>query len=80
MLTNSQDFQNLGVDEDGPVPQDESINNVEVAEIPYMLSNEQEQTVYEIRQRCSTDTNGITSYWQVLQYLSTIADSMSNNI
>ena len=51
VLTNSQDFQNLGVDEDGPMPQEDSINNVEVAEIPYMLSNEQEQAVYEIRQR-----------------------------
>ena len=80
VLTNSQDFQNLGVDEDGPVPQEESINNVEVAEIPYVLSNEQEQTVYEIRQRCSTDTNGITSYLQVLQYLSTVVESMSSNI
>ena len=76
MLTNSQDFQNLGVDEDGPMPQEDSINNVEVAEIPYMLSNEQEQAVYEIRQRYSTDTNGITSYLQVLQYLSATVDIM----
>ena len=72
----SQDFQNLGVDEDGPMPQDDSIHNVEVAEIPYMLSNEQEQAVYEIRQKYSTDTNGITSYLQVLQYLSMIVDIM----
>ena len=80
MLINSQNFHNLGVEEDGPMPQQESINHVKVVEIPYMLSNEQEQAVYEIRQRCSIDTNGITSYLQVLQYLSTIVDTMSSNM
>ena len=76
VLTNSQDFQSLGVDENGPMPQEDSINNVEVAEIPYMLSSEQEQAVYDIRQRYSTDANGITSYLQVLQYLFTIVNIM----
>ncbi len=74
VLTDRQDVDNLGVEEDGPVPQEQSVNNVEVAEIPFDLTDEQERVVLQIRQRFSTDTNGIACYLQVLQYLSSILD------
>ena len=74
VLTDRQDVDNLGVEEDGPVPQEQSVNNVEVAEIPFDLTDEQERVVFQIRQRFSTDTNGIACYLQVLQYLSSILD------
>ncbi len=74
VLTDRQDVDNLGVEEDGPVPQEQSVNNVEVAEIPFDLTDEQERVVLQIKQRFSTDTNGIACYLQVLQYLSSILD------
>ena len=75
VLVDRQDFEGLGVEEDGPVPQLQSSNSVEVAEIPFQLTQEHELSVLEIRQRYSTDTNGITCYLQVLQYLSSILET-----
>ena len=74
VLTDRQDFEDLGVEEDGPVPQQQSVNNVEVAETPFDLTEEQERAVLQIRQRYSTDTNGIACYLEVLQYLSSILE------
>lgn len=69
VLADRQEFENLGVEEDGPVLQLQSINNVEISEIPFELTEEQEMGVSEIRQRHSTDINGIACYLHVLQYL-----------
>ena len=74
VLTDRQEFEDLGVEEDGPVPQQQSVNNVEVAETPFDLTEEQERAVLQIRQRYSTDTNGIACYLEVLQYLSSILE------
>lgn len=76
VITNRQQLENLGVDEDGPVPQQQSVsvNHVEVPELQYNLTDEQERVVHEIRQRFSTDTNGISCYLEVLQYLSSVLD------
>ena len=72
VLLNRQDVDFLGVDEEGPIPKAQTANNVEVAEIPYDLTNEQEEAVEEIRQRCSLDVDGITCYLQVLQYIASV--------
>ena len=74
ILTGTEDIQYLGVDEDGPVPQEQSVNSVEVPEIPYQLSSEQEAAVQEIYQGFSMDINGINCYLQVLQYISSIIE------
>ena len=50
VLLNRQDVDFLGVDEEGPIPEAQTANNVEVAEIPYDLTNEQDKAVEEIRQ------------------------------
>ena len=73
VLTNREDLENLGVDEDGSIPQEQSSNNVEVAEIPYHLTNEEGVVIFDIRQSFR-EANGITCYLQVLQYLSSIID------
>ena len=73
VLTARQEFENLG-DEDGPAPQLQSVNNVEVAETQFDLTEEQERVVLQIRERYSTDTNGIACYLDVLQYLSSILE------
>ena len=65
VLSNRQDVDFFGVDEEGPVPLEQTTNNVEVAEIPYDLTNVQAEAVDEIRQRYSTDVDGITCYLQV---------------
>ena len=74
VLTDRQEFEDLGVEEDGPAPQQQSVNNVEVAETPFDLTEEQERAVLQIRQRYSTDTNGIACYLEILQYLSSILE------
>ena len=71
VLLNRQDIDFLGVDEEGPIPEAQTANNVEVAEIPYNLTNEQE-AIEEIKQRCSSDVDGITCYLRVLQYISSV--------
>ena len=73
VLTDRQEFENLGVEEDGPV-QLQSVNNVEVAETQFDLTEEQDRAVLQIRERYSTDTNGIACYLEVLQYLSSILE------
>ncbi len=40
-------------------PEKQSVNNVEVAEVTFDLTDQQERVVLQIRQRFSTDTNGI---------------------
>jgi hypothetical protein len=49
VLTDRQDVDNLGVEEDGPVPQEQSVNNVEVAEVPFDLTDQQERVVLQIQ-------------------------------
>ena len=74
VITDRQQLDNLGVDEDGPVPQHQSVNYVTVPEIEYGLTDEQERVVHEMRQRFVTDTNGILCYLEVLQYVPSILD------
>ena len=49
VLVDRQDFVNLGAEEDGPVPQLQSSNRAEVAEIPFQLTQEHEFSMFEIK-------------------------------
>ena len=71
VINNQQELDNIGVDEEGPVPelQSASVDRVQVPQQHYILTHEQQIVIDEIRHIFSTDTDGTYCY---LQYLSSV--------
>ena len=67
--SNQLDLENYGIEEDGDVPELQTLNNIAVPESPIQISEETEAHIQQILQTTEDDEYCIQKYLLVLEHL-----------